>query len=277
VNKGITQGLRGDTVAAVATCDDVLARFASSDVPEVQHEVAWALALKGITQGMQGDAEAEIATYDEVVARFASSDVPEVQSVVAMALVNKGITQGRRGDAEAAIAASDEVLARFASSEVPEVQRQVSIALVTKGTAQAQFGSAEEALATWATLEREFGALVDEEAISFSWHAGWGKMDALMAMGKPQEAISIFHSVYASFEPSHHAMMRVMLERVPALVRAGISGDGLLDVLLTDDEKAAALAPLAVALRQRAGEDVRAPAEVLEVASDIRSEIERGA
>ena len=39
-------------------------------------------------------------------------------------------------------------------------------------------------------------------------------------------------------------------------------------------EKADALAPLVVALRQRAGDSVRAPAEVLDVAADILEQIE---
>ena len=48
-------------------------------------------------------------------------------------------------------------------------------------------------------------------------------------------------------------------------------------VLAADAAKAAGLAPLHVALRQRAGEVVRAPPEVLEVAADICKRIEEGA
>ena len=45
-------------------------------------------------------------------------------------------------------------------------------------------------------------------------------------------------------------------------------------VLAADAAKAAGLAPLLTALRQRAGEVVRAPPEVLEVAADICKRIE---
>ena len=48
----------------------------------------------------------------------------------------------------------------------------------------------------------------------------------------------------------------------------------LLDVLSTDDEKSAALAPFVIALRMALGEPVRAPAELMEVAQDIITEIE---
>lgn len=49
----------------------------------------------------------------------------------------------------------------------------------------------------------------------------------------------------------------------------------LLDVLLLDEKKAAALAPMVIALRKDMGEEVRAPTEVMEVAQDIVEEIER--
>ena len=60
------------------------------------------------------------------------------------------------------------------------------------------------------------------------------------------------------------------------LISTGAPERDLLEVLSADTEKAAALAPLVVALRQRAGEAVRAPPEVLEVAADIRKRIEEG-
>ena len=48
----------------------------------------------------------------------------------------------------------------------------------------------------------------------------------------------------------------------------------LIDVLSSDRSKSDALEPFNVALRQRIGETVRAPIEVLEIAQDIRQRIE---
>ena len=61
------------------------------------------------------------------------------------------------------------------------------------------------------------------------------------------------------------------------LLSAGASAHELVEILISDEAKSGALAPLIVALRQHAGETVRAPAEVLEVAADILKRIEEKA
>jgi hypothetical protein len=68
--------------------------------------------------------------------------------------------------------------------------------------------------------------------------------------------------------------MRVMQAGVPAMIAAGAPERDLLEILSSDKKISGALAPLVIALRQRTGETVRAPAEVLEVAADIRQQIE---
>ena len=59
------------------------------------------------------------------------------------------------------------------------------------------------------------------------------------------------------------------------MIARGASERDLIEILSSDKEKLDALVPLIVALRQRAGEEVRAPVEVLEVAKDINKDIER--
>ena len=65
-----------------------------------------------------------------------------------------------------------------------------------------------------------------------------------------------------------------MLARVPILIGAGAAARDLADILAADGKTADAVAPLIVALRQVAGQSVRAPAEVLEVAAHVRERIE---
>ena len=48
----------------------------------------------------------------------------------------------------------------------------------------------------------------------------------------------------------------------------------MVEILSSNKEKADSIAPLVVALRQRSGEVIRAPGEVLEVAADILKQIE---
>ena len=61
-----------------------------------------------------------------------------------------------------------------------------------------------------------------------------------------------------------------MLRLVPALVGAGISPRDLLAVFAGDTGRSADLWPLVVALEEHAGNQIRAPRQVKEVAADIR-------
>ena len=274
VYKGIAQGELGDAQAAMAAYDAVAARFGDSDVPELQVPVAAALVNKGVTQGELGDAQAAMATHDAVAARFGDSDVPELQVMVAKALANKGIAQGQLGDAQAAMAAFDAVAAQFGDSELPELQLIVARSLVNKAEAEIRLGRAQEALHTCEQVERRGDVLAGIEKGGLERRARWVRTRALLLLEQHTEAMDVFRSVYAVFVPGEDTMVSEMLEQVPNLIAAGASERDLVGVLSSESEKTDALMPLVVALRQRAGEVVRAPVEVLEIAADIRREME---
>ena len=59
------------------------------------------------------------------------------------------------------------------------------------------------------------------------------------------------------------------------LVAAGVPEREIIAILGSEPQKKAAVAPLVIALRQRDGETVRAPAEMLEVAADVRELIDK--
>ena len=79
-SKGVAQA-RTDPAAAIATYDELVARYGDSTVPDVQESVAMSIVNKGVTQG-QTDHAAAIATYDELVTRYGDSTVPPVQEQV---------------------------------------------------------------------------------------------------------------------------------------------------------------------------------------------------
>ena len=270
VYKGVTRGQLEETDAAIAVYDEVVERFGDSDAPELQKQVAKALVNKGVTRGQLEETEAAIAVYDEVVERFGDSDAPELQEQVAKALVNKGVTRGQLGETDAAIAVYDEVVERFGDSDAPELQVVVATALVNKGKVQIDLHHLEEALNTSEVLERKYSALIDDNAITFEWRAKWIKMKVSLAQGRRSDSMETFRSIYASFVPGNRAMVRQMLD----LIAVGALERDLIDVLSSDRKKSDALEPLIVALRQRIGETVRAPIEVLEIAQDVRQRIE---
>ena len=160
---------------------------------------------------------------------------------------------------------------------MPELRLAISLCLAHKAKLQAETGRAEDALRTCDELERGLGSLAVDEKAEPLWLAGWIRTKALLRLRRYPDAMDTFRSVHAAFVPGDEAMMRRMVPGVLDLLAAGAPERELLEILSTDAEKAAALAPLVVALRQRAGEAVRAPPEVLEVAADIRKRIEEDA
>ena len=282
INKGLTQEQLGDAEAAIKTYDEVVERFSTDEEPKLQWHVAEALINKGLAQEQLGDAEAAVKTYDEVVDRFGADETPELQLHIAQALVNKGFAQMQIGDAEAAVKTCDEVVDRFGADETPELQLHIAQALVNKGFAQMQIGDAEAAVKTCDEVVDRFGADETPELRSqiawawvwFRWLTAWVRTEALLAMGQREAAVDAFRTAYHLFDPENEGMMGEMLRFVLRVIAAGFPERDLVGVLAEDRGKADALAPLLVALRQRTGESVRAPAEVLEVAGDIRRQID---
>ena len=274
VNKGLTYDRLDDSQAAVAAYDTVIRRFEESDEPPLQVEVSRALFNKGATYDRLGDSQAAVAAYDTVIQRFEKSNVPAIQGRVARALINKGVTYNQLGDLQAAVAAYDMVIQRFGSSHVSKLQTEAARALFNKGVTQAQLDRPQEALHTWDELQRKFHALQNDAGIAFGWLAMHMKSLALLVQGNHSAAMREFRSVYAGFVPNNEAMKWYTVGMAMDLATCGASAHHLAAILSSNEEKAAPLAPLVVALRRRAGEDVRAPVEVLEVAEDIIQRIE---
>ena len=166
-----------------------------------------------------------------------------------------------------------EAVERFVDSGAPELQGPVANAPVSKGKTRIDH-HVEEAPATSKELGRKYSASTDDDAVESEWRAKWTKMKALLAQGRRPESMEAFRSVYAAFVPGNKAMMRQMSDHVTELIAAGALECELADILSSDGKKSDALEPFIVALRQRIGETVRAPIEVLEIAQDVRQRIE---
>ena len=265
---------RDETEAMIATCDQMIGCFGDDDTPEVRSPVATALFNKGLAQGKLGDPEAAIKTYDQVIECFGDDDTPEIWSLVAWALLNKGVAQGKLGEAEAAITTYDQAIERFGDDDMPEVRLQIAMALLNKGTTQGQLGESEAEIMTYNQVIERFGDDDTPKVRAQVARALANKCAVQTRIGRAEGALDTFRLAYAAFVPDDQAMLGAMQKTVPALIVSGIPECSLIEILEEDREKADALAPLVVALRQRVGDSVRAPAEVLEVAADILEQIE---
>ena len=197
--------------------------------------------------------------------------------------------QEEPGDYAAAIAPYDEAIgapraqrkkslaiARFGDSDAPEMQARVAWALSCKGLVETAIGRADESLRVCAELDRRLAGLTGGERTLLAWRAKWLRAAALLMQGKRPAAMEAFRSAYAGFAPENVTMMREMADvTIPRLIAVGASEHDLVDILCNDETKSGALTPLIIALRQRMGVEVRAPTEMLEVAEDIRKQIEK--
>ena len=271
----------GNAEGSVALLDEALERFGESDDADVQRSVARSLVVKGeIVRMRQDDHRRSARIYGEAVERYDRSEHPEIRESVNSARMNRAFAYGSSGDFEEELASYDDVIALLAGSETSPGERwSALVALMYKGRRLAELGRAKQALATCEEAARRFdegAAECPEETLRWmDWHVRGTRALALMSSRETAAAMDAFRSAYALFQPHHQIAMGEMLRLVPELIAAGAPEGDLIDVLGGDDRRSTSLQPMIVALRQRAGESVRAPVEVLEVAADLGQCIEK--
>ncbi len=264
----------GDDALALAAYDELIMRFGDSDAPDIQERIAWALHQKGIFQGQLGDFMSALVVYDKMIARFGGSESLEIQALVAWTLFEKGDVQRQLGDYPSSIAACNEIVMRFGDSGAQDLQMPVVCALFDKGMRQLEMGHGEEALRTREEFARRSGSLTDFSKAGCALRAIWMRPGSLPIQGHPEIAADVLQFVYMLFVPGERTMVAMMQHIVLDLIAVGVPAHELVEILSSDAMKASALTPLVIALLQYAGEAVRAPVEVLEVAADIRERIE---
>ena len=98
---------------------------------------------------------------------------------------------------------------------------------------------------------------------------------ALLLQGKHNDAIEVFRNFYVAYRHGSEDTLKDVIVLAIDLTASGCRERALLEVVMSDEKKSDELAPLVVALRRRAGEVVRAPVEVMEVADDIIEQISK--
>ena len=271
---GVLSKESNDLHGAIEFLERAVERFGESDKFEIELCVAISLTELGQAKQELGDPAEAIAIWDEVVDRYGDSEESALQRPVAKALFYKGRAKSKLGDPADAIVIWDEVVLRFGESDEPELRRWVVGSLVNKGMRQAETSRGVEALSVCEDLDIRIGALPDTGKTRLEWQVQCVRALAQMVQQKKRAAMEAFHRAYAAFTYDNKDSIGEMLHIVSNLVATGASERELVAILSSDPAKSAALTPLIVALRERLGETVRAPAEVREVAADVREQID---
>jgi tetratricopeptide (TPR) repeat protein len=269
--------------AAIATCDGIVQRFGSWDWPDYNVMVAEALLTSGLARARLGDRRYGIHDYQELIDRFGDSELPEIRTRIASALLNNGFAYMRRGDRVREIECYSELIERFDS--VDGLRSPVAVALSFKCMAQAETGLADEALSGCHRLERALHSLSSDRkeageepwATWLRWRALAARSLALAVRSESEASLQGFRAAYTAFPANNEVTIQEMLRLVVALVGAGAPPRDLLDVLTGETRKSDGLLPLIVSLHERAGNRVRAPREVEEVAADIGERFDEAA
>ena len=272
INMGNAQGRLGKHHAAIASFSKVVCRYGASESPDLRVQVAMALSNTGFTQSQLGNITEGNAAYAEVVKRYGDSGSQELQVFAAKALAARAVNQFELTDIAGEIAAYDELIRRYGESDFPALRVLVATALVNKGSIQIGRNHPRDTLRAYKVIE-SYGSLTDSNDIAFAWWAAWLRTRALVRLGRHADAMEAFRSMYAEIGPTGGTITK-LLELTVELIAFGVPEREIVEIVASDRDKAAALAPLVVALRIRAGEEVRAPLEVMEVAEDIVKQLD---
>ena len=272
-NKMFVQAEVGELDAAMRTCDEVVERFGRSASEDLLREVAFALDGKGYALRERGDLVSAEAAYDDLIARFGGSESPEFRRMAAEAWIDKGRMRRRLEDFEKGVAVYRELIAVWGDSGWRDLPRQFASALVDMSTVQLERGRTEDALKICEDVEGRLDSVTADDRVLLAWRMHGVRARARVAQGPSEAVLRAFVAAFGFFVADDITMLREMVDLVTELVVAGASPQGLERAMADDEAKSEALSPLIAALRLEAGDEVRVPVEVREVADDIRKEI----
>ena len=296
---------------ALSVFDEVVHRFAESEMPMVSRLVAIALVRSGLTLNELDRPKDALVAYDEVVRRFGDSKTPDFLKFVAMALINKGVILDMLSRPEDALVAYDEVVRRFGDSKTPDVLEFVAMALVSKGVTLGMLNRSEDALATCDEVVRRFGdrespmfrkvtecALLmkaDFEIECRRYKAAIEAADRVLDICRTESSESrrlallirakaTLASGDRSASERDIAEVLTILPNLDSLPKEGLEelmefsieiGSERMVELIQASPSVNLLLPLTTALEQELGREPRVALEVAEVAEDIRKDLAR--
>jgi len=250
----------------------VVERFGEADEPALKEQVARALVNAGPVLGQLGRFDEALEHYARVVQRFGEAGDPVLKEGVARALVNGGAVLGQLGRFDDELERYAEVVERFGEADEPALKEQVASALVNGSVVLGQLGRFEESLVRCADAVKRFS-----NEISTDLQRLVAESVILSSKQTDDHGVitNLFTDWYRQLPFSDTSIIQIFNDAVIQLYAADMTDNRLVDILGSDKRRSKSFQPLIVALRQEAGEQVRAPVEVLDVAKDIREKIEQ--
>ena len=273
------EAAQGNVEVAFRGFEDLLARFGSAEQPTVQRIVVRGLLHHAeVLRRARRDTQRAIELYDDAasrIERLGSEALGEGEFLMLAtdAFLNGAFARGGAYDFDGEIRGYRKLIAVLESGGDFASDVHLTIAQAFMNMRQAETGRAEEALAALPALVARARVAPDDIREWLAWCVTGVMATALTARGDADAAREAIRQTIAAFRPSHELATRLMIRFVLNLVAVGATQDELVDILAAEPAASESLAPLIVALRQAIGQEVRAPAQILAVATDIRRRI----
>ena len=285
INKGAILQVQGQFEPALSAFEGVIERLSTAKAPDLKIMVSFAFLHKIMTLcasrdpavgGVLSAIEEGIGFINAVEEMELSNGMRLVlqKNLVAMWTLKHFVLQ-RKGELGHAKIAFQKLTEHFDFADSSELQVWSIGVLIDLTELQTSIGYIPDALHTCNEITRRLSEVTGHEKVLLIWEALRVRMNALLIQKDLSAAVDSFRSLYAVLDPDNGEMIRVTSNFVIHLIAAGVAPRALIEVISDDSACAEALRPIIVALQQEAGETVRAPGEILEIASDIRSDIQK--
>ena len=274
-NMGNAFGRLGKHERAMTIYDEIACRVREGGARELLWHGARALVNLGSVQAKLGRWTAAVRTWQRVENEFAEVNELSIQVELARALYRTAAAKLVRGSAEAALRGSVRVVDRFGALRHKEIRRTVAQAFKLKGDALRMLSRVEKALDAYRELQERFADVVGSDGVSMEWASLSARMRIHYEQRNVEAARRLLRASYAATDVENDQNVIAMHVQAASLAAARVEHlEELADVLSSDKVKSSTFWPLEVALRGLAGKVVRAPIEVMQVADDIREEVE---
>ncbi len=252
---------------AIAIYEDMAKRFANSDDIDIQIQVADALLAHGEILGKLGKTEESITDFTKVIKQFSETQNTQLLEKVAKGYFFLGQVFLETGNLEKAENNFAEIIKRFNDAKEEILLRSVYAAILLRGNIFIQTNEPEKAITCFIEVIERLGNSnqVDlQRSITsiFSF---------LIALKVNHEQIIDIYTDWCNKLPIENPEILSHFQATTVLLyKSDINPSELIAALESAEDKKEPFRPLIIALRQEMGEKVRAPAEILEVAEDVR-------
>ena len=253
---------------ALAVYEKALLEFESTPVHDTSAIVSKVLLGKSSVLELLGDAKNALLVLDELATRFDGTGDPAVIETVALALLMKGAILSSLGHLDEAVPAFDSAAARFAGFDFPEMAELADIALLNRAPAEGALGKLDRAVETVTqVLDRDPRPETPKRMRAVFLRAFWRLKanDEPGAKSDVAEALELLPESDTDLGKGIDWLMRFTDD---------VGCSVVLDLVKRSSAKNLLL-PLATALEQELGREPRVAIEVMEVASDIRRDLQK--